>query len=302
MYNTFGHSKSNKTKNMILVTGATGHLGQIVIEELLKTIPHNQIAALVRDKAKAEHLSAMGIDVRVGDYHDQKSLAKAFQNVDKLLLISSNDFNNRLGQHKNVVDAAINAGVKHIYYTGVTMKDIESSPLKPFLADHYLTEDYIKASGLNYTFLQNGLYSEVLPMFLGEKVTETGIFFPAGEGKVAFAARKDLGEATAKIILENGHESKVYNLTGPNAYSFEEIAGFLSELSQKNVGYISPEPEVFVETLKQFGLPEHIIQMSLGFASGMKNNDFDKSFDTLEKLLGRKPTDLKDSLKEFYNL
>ncbi len=287
---------------MILVTGATGQLGKIVIEKLSEKIPTNQIAALVRDASKAIHLIGQGINVKVGDYHNTESLEAAFQGVDKLLLISSNDFNDRLGQHKKVVDAAVKAGVKHVFYTGVTMNDINSSPLKPFLEDHYLTEDYIKASGLTYTFLENGLYAEVIPVFLGEKVTETGVFFPAGEGKVAFASRKDLGEAAAKVLLGDGHGNQTYRLTGAVAHSFEEVAHLLSQLSGKNVPYISPEPEVFVETLKQFGLPEHIIQMSLGFASGMKNNDFDKSYDTLEKLLDRKPTDLKDFLKEIYEL
>jgi NAD(P)H dehydrogenase (quinone) len=287
---------------MILVTGATGQLGQIVIEKLAEKIPANQIAALVRDPSKAEHLTAKGVNVRVGDYHNAESLVAAFQDVEKLLLISSNDFNDRLGQHKNAIDAAVKAGVKHVFYTGVTMNDIKTSPLKPFLEDHYLTEDYIKASGLTYTFLENGLYAEVITMFLGENVTETGVFFPAGEGRVAFASRKDLGEAIANILLGIGHENQTYNLTGEKAYSFEDIAIMLSELSKKNVPYISPEPEVFVQTLKQFGLPEDIIQMSLGFALGMKNNDFDTSYDTLEKLLDRKPTELKDFLKETYKL
>ncbi len=287
---------------MILVTGATGQLGQIVIEKLAEEIPTNQIVALVRDPSKAEHLTAKGINVRVGDYHNVDSLVAAFQGVEKLLLISSNDFNNRIGQHKNAIDAAVSAGVKHVFYTGVTLNDIHTSPLKPFLEDHYLTEDYIKASGLTYTFLENSLYAEVIPMFLGENVTETGVFFPAGEGRVAFAARKDLGEATANILLGAGHENQTYNLTGEKAYTFDEIASILSELSNKTVPYISPEPEVFVQTLTQFGLPEHIIQMSLGFASGMKNNDFDKPYDTLEKVLGRKTTPLKEFLKETYKL
>lgn len=287
---------------MILVTGATGQLGQIVIEKLAEEIPTNQIVALVRDPSKAEQLTSKGVNVRVGDYHNADSLVAAFQGVEKLLLISSNDFNNRIGQHKNAIDAAVSAGVKHVFYTGVTLNDIHTSPLKPFLEDHYLTEDYIKASGLTYTFLENSLYAEVIPMFLGENVTETGVFFPAGEGRVAFAARKDLGEATANILLGAGHENQTYNLTGEKAYTFDEIASILSELSNKTVPYISPEPEVFVQTLTQFGLPEHIIQMSIGFASGMKNNDFDKPYDTLEKVLGRKTTPLKEFLKETYKL
>ncbi len=285
---------------MILVTGATGQLGGIVVESLLKTTPANEIAVLVRDENKAADLKAKGVEIRVGSYFDEVSLETALQGIDKLLLISSNDFNDRIGQHKNVVDAAKNAGVKHIFYTGVTMKDIETSPLKPLLADHYQTEDYIKASGLTYTFLQNSLYFEVVPMFVGAGVLETGIFFPAGEGKVAFAARQDLGEAAATILSTEGHENKTYNLTGSEAYSFAEIAEELSSLTGKTVAYTSPEPAAFEGMLKQFGLPEGIVVMSVLFAAGIKNNDFSSPSDTLEQFLGRKTTDLKAFLKATY--
>lgn len=287
---------------MILVTGATGQLGQIVIEKLSEKIPTNQIAALVRDASKADHLIAKGVNVRVGDYQNGESLLAAFQGIDKLLLISSNDFNDRLGQHKNAIDAAVKAGVKHVFYTGVTMNNINSSPLKPLLEEHYLTEAYIKASGLSYTFLQNSLYAEVIPMFLGENVIETGVFFPAGEGKVAFALREDLGEATANILVSEGHENQTYNLTGSEVISFAEVAAILSELSEKAVSYINPESEVFEGTLKQFGLPEPIIQMSVMFAAGIKNNDFNKTYDSLERFLGRKPTNIRTYLKAVYKL
>lgn len=287
---------------MILVTGATGQLGQIVIEKLSEKIPTNQIAALVRDPAKAEQLKAKGVSVRVGDYHNGDSLLAAFQGVEKLLLISSNDFNDRLGQHKKAIDAAKKAGVKHVFYTGVTMNDINSSPLKPLLEEHYLTEDYLKASGLSYTFLQNSLYAEVIPMFLGENVVETGVFFPAGDGKVAYALREDLGEATANILLSEGHENQTYHLTGSETISFAEVAAALSELSGKEVSYINPENDVFEGALKQFGLPEPIIQMSVLFAAGIKNNDFNKTYGSLEKFLGRKPTDIKTYLKAAYKL
>lgn len=287
---------------MILVTGATGQLGQIVIEKLSEKIPTNQIAALVRDAKKAEHLIAKGVDVRVGDYHNVESLLAAFQGVEKLLLISSNDFNDRLGQHKNAIDAAVKAGVKHVFYTGVTMNNINTSPLRPLLEEHFLTEDYLKASGLSYTFLQNSLYAEVIPMFLGENVVETGVFFPAGEGKVAFALREDLGEATANILVSEGHENLTYNLTGSEIISFAEVAAIFSELSEKAVSYINPENEIFEGALKQFGLPEPIIQMSVMFAAGIKNNDFNKTYDSLEKFLGRKPTNIKTYLKATYKL
>lgn len=280
----------------ILITGATGHLGHAVATALLDLVPAAHIHVLVRDAAKASDLADKGIQVRVGDYHDRASLDAALQGIDKVLLISSSDFNDRLGQHKNVVDAAKAAGAQHILYTGVTMTDIQVSPLKPLLISHFETEDYIRASGLTYTFLRNSLYMEVLPMFLGAGVLETGVFFPAGEGKVAFAARTDLAEATAKVLASPGHENKTYPLSNMVANNFADVAAALSDISGKPVPYISPDPATFEATLRQFGLPEQIVQMSSLFAAAMASNEFNLPDGTLEQLLGRPQTDLRTYL------
>jgi NAD(P)H dehydrogenase (quinone) len=189
----------------ILITGASGQLGRQVVLNALKKVEANQIVVMVRDAAKVQDLADLGIEIRIGDYHKPETLNTALNGISKLLLISSNDFNNRLDQHKNVIDAAKNAGVKHILYTGVSLKDINQSPLKPMLADHFLTEEYIISSGLTYTFLQNSLYAEVIPMFVGENVMETGIYFPAADGKVPFVLRSDLAEVTANILTEGNH-------------------------------------------------------------------------------------------------
>lgn len=280
----------------ILITGATGHLGHAVATQLLALVPAANVFALVRDAAKASDLADRGIQVRVGDYHDRASLDAALQGIDKVLLVSSSDFNDRLGQHKNVVDAAKAAGAQHILYTGVTMTDINASPLKPLLGSHFETEDYIRASGLTYTFLRNGLYMEVLPMFLGAGVLETGVFFPAGEGKVAFAAREDMAEVTAKVLASPGHENQTYPLSNTVAYSFADVAAALSDIAGKPVPYISPEPAAFEATLRQFGLPEQIVQLSALFAAAMASNEFNLLDDTLERLLGRPQTDLRTFL------
>jgi NAD(P)H dehydrogenase (quinone) len=282
---------------MILITGSTGHLGNAVIDSLLKTVSPNTIAAFARSEEKAAPLKAKGIQVRIGDYHDQAALAAAMQGVDKVLFISSSDFNDRPGQHRNVVDAAKNAGVKHIFYTGVTMKNAEHSAIGYLMADHFTTDEYIKSSGLTYTLLQNNLYMEVLPMFLGEKVMETGVFFPGGTGKTAFVSRLDLAEATANAITGTGHENKTYQLTAPVAYSFADVAEMLSAQSGKSVAYTDAPAEVFENVLQQAGLPEFVIRMSSSFGAAIKNEDFNITNDTLESLLGRKPVDLSEFLK-----
>lgn len=285
---------------MILVTGATGQLGSQIVENLLTQISPSEIAVLVRDEEKAKDLKNKGVQIRIGDYTNPNSLVAAFKDVDKLILISSNDFNDRFGQHKNAIDAAKQTGVKHIIYTSMSMNDIETSPLKGFLEDHYQTEDYIKENGFTYTMMQHSLYADVIPMFIGEQVLETGVFFPAGEGRVAYASRNDLAEAIAKVALSDAFDNQNLPMTNTENYSYADVAEILTELSGKKVAYVSPTPEDFAETLKGFGLPEPIIQMSLGFAAGIKNNDFDKTYPNLETILGRKPQKLKEYLKSVY--
>lgn len=285
---------------MILITGATGHLGGHVLDNLLKKVDASTVAVLVRNEEKAADLKSKGVQVRVGDFKDSASLTNAFNGIEKVLLISSNDFDNRLGQHKNVIDAAKNAGVKHFVYTGVSMVDVNNSVLKDFMIDHYQTEDYIKASGMNYTFLQHNLYADVIPMFVGEKVLETGVFFPAGTGKIPFALRSEMGEAAANVLTTSGHENKTYRINGNELYSFQDIADGLSKVSGKEITYTDPEPAQFAEVLKQAGLPDEMIHFSVGFATAMKNNDFNIQSNDLETILGRKPSGSTEAIQELF--
>lgn len=285
---------------MILVTGATGHLGSQVIEHLQKHIPASSIAALIRDENKAQELKTQGVQLRVADYHDTTALGKAMEGVDKVLLISSSDFNDRLQQHKNVVDAAKNAGVKHIAYTGVSMKNQDSSVLKDFMGDHFDTDEYIRQSGVPYTLLQHNLYADVLPMFLGGSVLENGIYFPAGNGKVPFALRSEMAEAAANVLLSDEHAGKTYRINSTESYDFNTIAQTLSERSGKTVNYIDAEVGEFEAALKGAGLPEMIIGMTVGFATAMKDGDFDTVSSDLETLLGRKPAGVQEAMNALF--
>lgn len=286
---------------MILVTGATGHLGSATIEHLLKNTATSNIIAFARDETKAIHLKEQGIEVRVGNFDDAPSLDKAMQGVKKVLLISTID-HHRIQQHKNVVDAAKKAGVKHIVYTGVSLKDLNTSATKDLMESHFQTEDYIKESGLAYTFMRNTLYTDVIPMYVGEKIFETGILFPAGNGKVPYALRREMGEAAANVLLQNEHENKTYQITGSELYSFTDVAQNLSELSGKGIAYTDVEAKAFSEQLIQAGVPGFVVSLVTSFAIDIKNNQFAMVSPDLETLLGRKPASLKDALKEIYNL
>lgn len=287
---------------MILITGATGHLGKATIDSLLEMgTPVNQITALVREENKAADLKEIGVQIKVGDYTNYTSLKDALKGVDKLLLVSSSALADRLTQHKNVINAAKENGVKHIAYTSIDIKSFEESTIPHVSQIHIDTANYLKETGIPYTLLNNTLYADLVPLFSGEKVLETGIFFPAGEGKTPFVAREEMAEAAAVVLTTSGHENQQYAITAENAYSFGEIASMLSEITGKDVKYHQPDTATYIAQLVQAGVPEESASFFAGFGEAIKNGEFDTHRSDLERLLGRKPLELKEFLKHIYS-
>ncbi|PIB27170.1 SDR family oxidoreductase [Maribacter sp. 4G9] len=287
---------------MILITGATGNYGKASIDSLLrKGVSSSNIVALVRDEEKAADLKSKGVEVRVGDYNNYEQLVNAFKGIDKLLLISGSDLVNRDQQHQNVIEAAKEAGVKHIVYTSFERKnETETSPIAFVAASHITTENLIKSSGMHYTILRNNLYMDLLPWFFGEKVMETGVFLPAGDTKAAFALRDDMAEATANIMMTEGHENKVYNFSNTENVSIGEMATSLSEIAGKEVTYTSPSTEVYIETLTKANVPADYVGMFAGFSTAINQGEFTVENSDLENILGRKPTSAKQFLSMVY--
>ena len=291
---------------MILVTGATGQYGAKAIEHLLnKGVEAPHIAALVREAAKGQQLQDQGIGLRVGDYSDVDSLVPAFQGVDTLLLVSSNDrgaVENRTAHHLNVINAAKAAQVKHLVYTSfITKPAYQDSAIADFLASHAETEQAIKDSGLPYTILQNGIYLEMIPIFAGAQVAETGvILFPAQEGKASWVLREELAEAAAHVLTTAGHENKTYVLTNTESTSFQDIAQDLFASLGKDIRYQSPPVEEFQAILTQAGVPAVYIGMFSMWASAVAQGMMDKEDSTLAAFLGRQPTTTAQFIQQVY--
>lgn len=287
---------------MILVTGANGHLGGSIIRHLLaKGTKASNIAAMVRSKEKAEELSKTGINIVVGDYNNVDSMLQAFKGIDKLVLVSSSEIENRSQQHINAVNAAAEAGVKHVLYTSFERKnESDSSPIAFVAKSHIDAEEQLKTKGLTYTIFRNNLYADMLPMFMGEKVLETGVFFPAGNTPVAFTMRDDMAEAIANVVLSSGHENKVYGISSNERLNFTQVAELISELSGKDVKYLNPDNHVYQGALKQAGVPEHFVAMFAGFAEAMKQGEFDTAQSDLPSLLKRAPMQVKTYLAQVY--
>ncbi|YCI82027.1 SDR family oxidoreductase [Enterobacteriaceae bacterium] len=279
---------------MIAITGATGYLGQLVIEKLLTTVNPQEIVAIVRNPAKAQALSDKGVLVRSGDYNDSAALALALQGVEKLLLISSSEVGQRTGQHRNVIEAAKAAGVKLIAYTSLLHAD--TSPLG-LAAEHVETEAMLAASGIPTVLLRNGWYTENYLASVPPAL-EHGVFIgSAGEGAIASAPRADYADAAARVLTLDDQGGKIYELAGDEAWTLSELCATLSTLSGKNVAYQDLPEADFAAALVGAGLPE-------GFAALLADSDagaakgglFDDSHQ-LSALLGRSTTPLIDSLK-----
>ncbi len=287
----------------VAVTGATGQLGNLVIQNLLKKLPANQIVAVVRNNEKAAPLANLGIEVRYGNYMDPSALVKAFENISKLLLISSSDaFDEtlRMVQHANVIRPAKLADVKHLCYTGTAFP--EDATFGPALL-HLATEHAIRASRLTYTFLRDTLYTEVLIHPDLKNAIEWGVIVTnTKNGKINTVTRSDFASAHATVLAsETGHENKTYNLVSNQLWTFDELAQILSELSHKTIKHKSGTAAEVSEYLIKCGI-------SAGRASGrvvmyeqVAKGEWAKRSEDLHKLID-KETPLKDTVKKVLGL
>ncbi|EEU2439266.1 NAD(P)H:quinone oxidoreductase [Escherichia coli] len=284
---------------MIAITGATGQLGHYVIESLMKTVPASQIVAIVRNPAKAQALAAQGITVRQADYGDEAALTSALQGVEKLLLISSSEVGQRAPQHRNVINAAKAAGVKFIAYTSLLHAD--TSPLG--LADEHIeTEKMLADSGIVYTLLRNGWYTEN-HLASAPAALEHGVFIgAAGDGKIASATRADYAAAAARVISEAGHEGKVYELAGDSAWTLTQLAAELTKQSGKQVTYQNLSEADFAAALKSVGLPDGLADMLADSDVGASKGGLFDNSKTLSKLIGRPTTTLAESVSHLFNV
>lgn len=279
---------------MIAITGATGQLGRLVIDQLLQHLPANQLIALVRDPAKAEAYAARGLQVRKADYTDPSALEKALQGVEKLLLISSSEVGQRLSQHRNVVNAAKNAGVKLLAYTSIL--NAEHS-IMDLAFEHRETEQLIKASGVPFVFLRNGWYSENYTAAIPSALQFNALVGSAGEGKISSAARIDYAAAAAAVLVREQQAGKIYELAGDQSYTLAEFAAELSQQTGKNIPYNNlPEAE-YKAILLHAGLPEGLADLlASSDASAAQGSLFDNSHQ-LSQLIGRATTPLAESIK-----
>ncbi len=287
---------SDNAKPTLLVTGASGHLGQRVIELLLETNTANIIAA-TRSPEKLAALTERGVTVRHADFDDSASLTKAFAGVDRLLLISTDALGVpglRVKQHTAAVQAAEEAGVKHVVYTSLINPEPDS-PIK-IAPDHYGTEIALTKSKLGYTVLRNNIYTDMLFGTLNQALQLGSIYAAAADGKIAYVTREDCARAAAAALASDFTGRRILDVTGPQALTQYELAAIASTIIGKTITYTPLPLDVLVQNMVAAGLPQPVAEVYASFDAGTAIGKNATVSNTVEQLTGHKPTTVTEFL------
>lgn len=279
---------------MIAITGASGQLGRLVIDNLLTRTDASNIVALIRNPAKAAELEALGVTVRIADYDKPETLPAALSGVKKLLLISGSEVGQRFPQHSAVIQAASDAGLELFAYTSL-LKAMESPMI--LAREHQQTEDAIRASGLPAVILRNGWYTENLLGSLDHALATGKVSGASASGRWSTAARRDYAEAAAAVLTSTEPQAgKVYELAGDQGFTLEEFAATVSKRGGKEVVYDNLDAQAYEQTLLQAGLPAGfagiLADAQLQAAAGWLADDSG----SLSDLIGHSTTSLDESL------
>ena len=274
---------------MIVVTGASGQLGRLVIQSLLKTVPAAGIVAAVRQPAAVADLAALGVQVRQADYAQPATLDAAFQGATKVLLISSSALGERVAQHGNVIDAARRAGVALLAYTSLLHAD--TSPLG-LAAEHTATEALLRASGVPHVLLRNGWYTENYLASLPAVLQHGAVIGSAGEGRIASAARADYAEAAAAVLTRDDQAGQVHELAGDTSYTLAEFAAEVGRQTGRTIPYVNLPEADYRGALLGAGLPEPLAHLLADSDVGASKGGLFDDGHRLSALIGRPTTAL----------
>lgn len=279
----------------IALTGATGQFGSIVTETLLASVSTENLIVSVRNPEKAESLRARGVDVRHGDFDKPETLDQAFAGVDRLLIVSADgDNDTRIRQHKAAVDAAVRAGVSFIAYTSV----VNATDSTLFLAPvHRITEEFIRESGIPYSFLRNNWYLENEAGTIQAVLAGAPWLTSAGSGKVGWATRADYAQAAAAVLSGEGHENTIYELSG-KPITQEELAAILAGVLGRDVPVQQVDDAAYAKTMLGAGVPEAAIPIVVGIQQAIREGALDVASSDFEKLLNRPLTPLSQGISE----
>lgn len=280
----------------LVVTGASGHLGRLTVQSLLdRGVPAERIVATARTPETLDDLADRGVAVRQADYTDPQSLKEAFTGAERVLLVSSSAIGQRIDQHRNVIDAAREAGVDLIVYTSAPRADTTEMLLA---AEHAATEQMVRDSGLDYVILRNSWYFENYTGQLATALEHKAILGSAGTGRVSAASRADYAEAAAVVLAGDGPRNHIYELGGDTAFTLSEYAETLSALVGETVAYVDQPAADYQAFLESVGLPEPVARIMADADLALARGDLQVDSGDLSRLLGRPTTSLSDAIRE----
>ncbi|HEX6388949.1 MAG TPA: SDR family oxidoreductase [Solirubrobacteraceae bacterium] len=277
----------------VAVTGASGQLGRLVAEGLLDVLDPADVVLVTRSPEKLADLAERGAEVRRGDFNDPASLD--FAGVDRLLLISGDVIGARVPGHVNAIDAAAAAGVKHVVYTSVGNPSDDNPAIA--VPDHRATEEALRASGVAWTFLRNGVYADLQVGGAAGAIATGTLLTNTVDGRNGYVTRADCAAAAVAVLTGDGHEGKAYDITGPEALGADDLAAIYGELGETQVSVVHVDDAAWVDAMVQHaGLPEELVHVLVTFGAAQRQGYAAVVTPTFERLTGRAPTSLREFL------
>jgi NAD(P)H dehydrogenase (quinone) len=280
-------------KPRLLITGASGKLGRLVVEHVRRLDPDADISVMVRTSQAANELAPFRVTTRIGDYTDPTSLDAALTGIDRLLLISSSVLGQRVAHHKNVIEAATRASVSLIAYTSILRADTSELSLA---AEHLATEKMLRASGLPFVILRNSWYLENDTAMLAPAVAHGAIIGSAGDGRLSSASRWNYAEAAALVLIHGAPAGTVYELAGDEAFTLTQLAAAVSQRTGKTVAYRNMSEADFRAALVGMGLPDAMATMLAETSAATAKGALEDHGHVLSRLIGHSTTSLADAV------
>ena len=275
----------------IVITGASGQLGRLTAELVLGRVPASEVILTTRRPETLSDLAERGATVRPADFDRPETLAEAFAGGERLLLISTDDLGRRAAQHRAAIEAAREAGVRHVAYTSY-LNPVEENPAV-ITPSHRDTEKALRESGLAWTLLRNSFYAEYQVPAGAQAISTGRLVHNSGDGRIAYVSREDCAAAAAAVLTTEGHEDRAYDITGPESLSQGDVAALLSEVSGRPVEAVAVDDEAFIQGLTAAGVPEPVAREFASYGRAIREGYIDQISGAVENLTGRAPRSLR---------
>jgi NAD(P)H dehydrogenase (quinone) len=276
----------------IVITGASGQLGRLTAELALDRVPASEVILTTRRSEALSDLAERGASVRQADFDRPETLAESFAGGERLLLISTDDLGRRTAQHRAAIEAAREAGVRHVAYTSY-LNPVAENPAV-ITPSHQATEKALRESGLAWTMLRNSFYAEYQVPGGAQAIATGRLVHNNGDGRIAYVSREDCAAAAAAVLTTEGHENKAYDITGPEALSQDDVAALLSEVSGRPVEAVAVDDEAFIQDLNAAGRPEPAAREVASYGRAIREGFLGEASGAVENLTGRPPRSLRE--------